>query len=188
MENAGITFPAGGAVAGIFLPPLGPTTKSGNPIRWKTQNDIAQWTERRGGQSGLPELLSKLIKASGCSSVHFPSDEAVQHPGWDGHSIAIEKTLYVPKGTAGWEIGTQRDNILGKANDDYLKRTDDPEHLVRNVSTFIFVTPRPWSKKEQWADAKRNDTYGRTSAPTTVATLSIGSKHTLRWVTGSPAT
>lgn len=157
LENAGITFPAGGAVAGIFLPPLGPTTKSGNPIRWTTQNDIAQWAERRGGQSGLPELLSKLIKASGCSSVHFPSDEAVQHPGWDGLSIAIEKTLYVPKGTAGWEIGTQRDKILGKANDDYLKRTDDPEHLVRNVSTFIFVTPRPWSKKEQWADAKRNE-------------------------------
>lgn len=155
LENAGITFPAGGAVAGVLLPVLGATTKSGSPIRWTTQLDISHWAERRDGQSGLPVLLSKLIRASGCSSVHFPSDEAVQHPGWDGESNANEQTQYVPLGVSGWEIGTQRDKIAGKANEDYVKRTDDPGHLIQSKSTFVFVTPRPWANKEKWAAEKR---------------------------------
>lgn len=155
LESAGISFPPGGAVVGPVPPALGPISKAGTPIRWIDITDLSQWAERRDGQGGLPSLLSKLVRASGCVSVHFPSDEAVQHPGWDGTTNAGNATEYVPEGACGWEIGTQREKIEAKANDDYEKRTENPEHLAREKSTFIFVTPRPWPKKEKWASEKR---------------------------------
>jgi len=156
LENAGISFPPGGAVVGPPLPALGQISKSGVPIRWVDLTDLAQWAERRDGQGSLPTLLAKLVRATGCVSVHFPSDEGVQHPGWDGISQAKTDTEYVPQGFCGWEIGTQREKIIRKANEDYDKRTDDPEHLILAESTFIFVTPRPWSKKEKWIKEKRD--------------------------------
>ena len=108
-ESAGVSFPPGGAVVGPVPPALGPISKAGTPIRWIDITDLSQWAERRDGQGGLPSLLSKLVRASGCVSVHFPSDEAVQHPGWDGTTNAGNATEYVPEGACGWEIGTQRE-------------------------------------------------------------------------------
>jgi hypothetical protein len=161
LERVGISFPAGGAVMGPPVPALAPVNKSGTPIRWVTATDISQWAERRDGQGSLPILLAKLARAAGVMSLHFPSDEGVQFSGWDGTVRAAAETEYVPAGTSGWEIGTQRDDIAGKANDDYNKRTKAPGELKPAESTFIFVTPRHWPKKEQWAKDKRAEAIWR---------------------------
>jgi len=155
LENAGISFPPGGAVVGPLLPSLGPIGKSGSPIRWVDLTDLSQWAERRDGQGALPTLLSKLVRATGRISVHFPSDEAIQFSGWDGITVAEIGDEYVPNGSCGWEIGTQREKIDSKANSDYEKRTTDSEHLIKSDSTFIFVTPRPWPNKEKWVGEKK---------------------------------
>ena len=155
LERAGLSFPAGGAVIGPPVPALAPASKSGAPIRLVTATDIGQWAERRDGQGSLPILLAKLARAAGVMSLHFPSDEGVQFAGWDGIAVATTETEYVPVGTSGWEIGTQRDDIWGKADDDYIKRTKTPGEVKPVESTFIFVTPRHWPKKEQWAKEKR---------------------------------
>src|SRR3954464_4286508 len=147
-ERAGISFPAGGAVMGPPLPLLADVTKSGAPIRYVNGTDLAQWAERRDGQASMPTLLSKLIRASGRARLHFPSDEAVQLSGWDGSTDAAAESEYVPAGSSGWEIGTQREGIAGKATEDYDKRTKDPLGLSPAESIFIFVTPRPWPKKD----------------------------------------
>jgi transcriptional regulator with XRE-family HTH domain len=154
-ERAGISFPAGGAVMGPPLPLLAEVTKSGAPIRYVNSTDLAQWAERRDGQASMPTLLSKLIRASGRATLHFPSDEAVQLSGWDGTTDAAAESEYVPAGSSGWEIGTQREGIAGKATEDYDKRTKDPLGLSPAESTFIFVTPRPWPKKDEWVRQKR---------------------------------
>ena len=154
-ERAGISFPPGGAVRGPALPVLADLTKSGAPIRYVNGTDLAQWAERRDGQASMPTLISKLVRASGDTSLHFPSDEAVQFAGWDGTTQAAVASEYVPAGMTGWEIGTQREGIAGKANDDYAKRAADPLGLEQSESTFVFVTPRPWPKKDEWADQKR---------------------------------
>jgi uncharacterized membrane-anchored protein YhcB (DUF1043 family) len=117
--------------------------------------DLAQWAERRHGQASMPTLIAKLVRASGSASLHFPSDEAVQFAGWDGTTQASIASEYVPAGSTGWEIGTQREKIADKANEDYAKRTADPLGLERSASTFVFVTPRPWPKKDEWALQKR---------------------------------
>jgi transcriptional regulator with XRE-family HTH domain len=161
LEKAGIRFPPGGAVAGPPSPWLGPTTKSGAPISWVNATDLSQWAERRDGQGSLPALLSKLVRAGGGAVPHFPADEGVQFGGWDGTTRADVGNDYVPAGVAGWEIGTQRQGIVGKANEDYEKRTKDAGALNPADSTFIFVTPRHWPEKDEWAAQKRSEAVWR---------------------------
>ncbi|MBB4395075.1 helix-turn-helix transcriptional regulator [Bradyrhizobium sp. ERR14] len=154
-ERAGISFPTGGAVRGPALPKLADLTKSGAPIRYVNGTDLAQWAERRHGQASMPTLIAKLVRASGGASLHFPSDEGVQFAGWDGTTQAATASEYVPAGSAGWEIGTQREGIAGKADGDYAKRSKDALGLPQSDTTFVFVTPRPWPKKDEWAQQKR---------------------------------
>lgn len=154
-ESAGISFPKGGAVRGPALPKLADLTKTGAPIRYVNGTDLAQWAERRDGQASMPTLIAKLVRASGGASLHFPSDEAVQFAGWDGTTQATTPSEHIPVGSSGWEIGTQREGITGKADGDYIKRSKDPLGLQQSETTFIFVTPRPWSKKDEWAQQKR---------------------------------
>ncbi|AUW47192.1 hypothetical protein CUJ84_pRLN3000054 (plasmid) [Rhizobium leguminosarum] len=94
-------------------------------------------------------------------SLRFPSDEGVQYSGWDGITEANEDTEFVPAGNAGWEIGSQRDRIAAKANDDFKKRAKDPLGLVPNHTTFVFVTPRHWPEKAAWLKAKRAENIWR---------------------------
>src|SRR5712691_3651439 len=130
LEKAGITFLAGGAVHGPqshFVkenrPKLG-----GMPIRWITATDLNQWADRRDSQGKMPEVLTRLIRAAtGMAAILcFPSDESVQLSGWDGVCEITHGTEHIPSGSSGWEIGTQRNGITGKANDDYEKRTAKP--------------------------------------------------------------
>jgi hypothetical protein len=118
--------------------------------------DLAAWANRMDGAVSLPTLLAHLIRATHGPAVElrFPSDEGVRHPGWDGHTIADQAGIYVPRGEAGWEIGSQRSNIAQKATEDYRKRTQEPTPLDPAKATYIFVTPRHWPKKDEWAKAR----------------------------------
>jgi hypothetical protein len=44
-----------------------------------------------------------------------------------------------------------------KANGDYRKRTADPGDLDPSDTTFMFVTPRRWSGKEEWVSRKKEE-------------------------------
>jgi transcriptional regulator with XRE-family HTH domain len=156
LENAGIHFLPNGAVNGPPVPPIVGETRPGAPIRWVDAEDLAKWADRTDGAVSLPTLISHLIRATLGSSIRlrFPSDEGVRHPGWDGHTVADHGNAYVPQGEAGWEIGSQRSNIAQKASEDYIKRTSAPSHIDPALATFIFVTPRHWPKKDEWAKAR----------------------------------
>jgi hypothetical protein len=128
----------------------------GVPIRWVNATDLSQWAERRDGQGGMPELMTRLIRAATgmAARIRFPSDESIQLPGWDGTCDIETGTEHIPSGSSGWEIGTQRTGILGKANDDYTKRTSDSLGIACDSATFIFVTPRRWTQKGDWTAAR----------------------------------
>jgi len=159
LENAGVRFLPQGAVIGPALPQLANPDGPGAPIRWVTATDLADWAQRLSGNASLPTLLAKLIRAGhgATAELRFPSDEGIQHEGWDGVTNAEQATLYVPQGPAGWEIGTQRNAIAKKASDDYAKRTANPGILDPATSTFIFITSRHWPKKDEWAKARRDE-------------------------------
>jgi hypothetical protein len=107
----------------------------------------------------MPELITRLIRAAtgSAAKIEFRSDESVQFAGWDGTCDVEIGTEHVPSGCSGWEIGTQRTKIAEKADSDYEKRSDDPLGLDMRASTFVFVTPRRWGQKRQWAAAKRGE-------------------------------
>ena len=83
--------------------------------------------------------------------------EGVRHGGWDGRTFVEAGSTYVPQGEAGWEIGSQRSNINQKATEDYKKRTENPDPIDATNATYVFVTPRQWPKKDEWAKARRED-------------------------------
>lgn len=157
LEGAGVRFLPGGAVIGPQIPPLADSNKSGVPIRWVNATDLAEWAQRRDGQATMPTLIAKLIRAAHGPSVdiRFPSDEAIQYAGWDGLTRSEQASRYVPDGVTGWEIGTQRQAIADKASADFEKRSRTSGELQPPASTFIFVTPRQWPKKEEWAQERR---------------------------------
>lgn len=156
LENAGISFLPGGAVIGPPPSVVRAARVGGAPIRWVNATDLSQWAERRDGQGTMPELLTRLIRAATgmAARIQFPSDESIQLPGWDGTCNIENGTEHIPSGSSGWEIGTQRTGIAGKASDDYAKRTSDPLGIDREEATFVFVTPRHWPGKGDWRAAR----------------------------------
>lgn len=155
LENAGIRFLHTGAVLGPSIPSIGATERPGAPVRWVDAEDLSNWANRTDGALSLPTLIAHLIHATHGPAVklRFPADEGVRYSGWDGHTSTEIDSTFVPRGDAGWEIGSQRSKIKQKATDDYRKRTDEPTPLTPASDAYVFVTPRHWPEKSKWAKA-----------------------------------
>jgi transcriptional regulator with XRE-family HTH domain len=162
LEAGGICLLPGGAVIGPKRTLGGATvSKSGGPIKLITATDLSQWSDRMDAKALFPELMRRLILVStgNCADrIDFPADESVQIEGWDG--ICKQRTItnlqWLPQGTSGWELSTQRTGTLGKANGDYNKRTSDPRDLTPSETTFVFATLKRWRRGSTWTSTKRN--------------------------------
>lgn len=122
-----------------------------------TSNDIKVWTaiDKRRAEEILPLLVKKLILASSKpKEINFPSGDAVTTGGWDGILEVEEGNEFIPAGKSGWELSTNS-VVKSKADADYQKRTQSPESLVPRESTFVFVTSRPWTRRDTWVMAKK---------------------------------
>ncbi len=123
-----------------------------------TSNDFVHWTNtaKREAESGLPNLVRNLIKASvNPVELSVPSGNDISLPGLDG-LVKVEQSSnrFVPMGISIWEIGTNV-NPKSKADDDYAKRAEqDILGLRKEEITFVFVTSRKWSAKQKWAAVK----------------------------------
>ncbi|GAJ30743.1 helix-turn-helix domain-containing protein [Acidomonas methanolica] len=156
LERQGIRFTEGGAVTGSTTRRPTSFVGAGHVLRWITAEDLSQWAVRRDGPAALPELISRLLVVScGPMAIRFPSDESIQHAGWDGICVATIATQFVPEGQSVWELGAQRQKIAHKAEEDYAKRSVKPLGVVPAETCYIFVTPHRWPKKDEWAAAKR---------------------------------
>lgn len=54
---------------------------------------------------------------------------------------------YIPADQSVWEFGTSQDYV-GKANEDYRARTDNPGAVAPSQTAFVFVTPRRWRRPD----------------------------------------
>ena len=117
--------------------------------------DIIQWAGRLVSRSELPVLIRRLIRAdnSTVSKLLMRGYEGVGISGPDGEVFAASASPFVPQGESIWEMGVSQDPAT-KANSDYKKRTDAGAVELKNEKTFVFVTPRSWPGKSDWADAK----------------------------------
>ncbi len=182
LEGAGIRFLSTGAVIGPVVPIVTSSTRAGAPIRWVSAEDLSDWANRTDGAVSLPTLLAHLIRATHGPAVQlrFPADEGVRYPGWDGRTSTDVGSAYVPEGEAGWEIGVQRNNIAQKANDDYRKRTAKPEPIDPSNATYVFVTPRHWPQKDEWASARLDEGSWR-------KVLAYDADDLVHWIEQTPA-
>lgn len=157
LEGAGIRFLATGAVIGPAVPRIAPVGRPGAPVRWVSAQDLSNWADRTDGAFSLPTLIAYLISATHGpgAKLRFPSDEGVRHAGWDGTTSTETGSAYVPHGDAGWELGSQREKIVQKADADYQKRTDKPAPLQPGNATYVFITLRHWPGKDDWAKARQ---------------------------------
>jgi addiction module HigA family antidote len=100
----------------------------------------------------LPVAVRKLIHSTGreLRQVDFPGYDNAQRRGWDGWTVADAATPWIPDGSSGWEFGTD-ERPDRKAAHDYAARLKAVPAAERAQTTFIFLTPRNWSGKTQWA-------------------------------------
>jgi transcriptional regulator with XRE-family HTH domain len=156
LEGQGLQFLAGGVVEKAMLP-APPSLRAGTLMRWINATNLSQSGERRDGQAGMPELLSRLIYAAlgPAAAVRFLSDESVQYPGWDGISTVTTGMGLIPSGESVWEIGGQRTAIRAKADKDFAKRSANPLGRDPRLTTFVFVTPQRFAGKDAWLGEKK---------------------------------
>ena len=157
LENEGLQFVAAGVVSKAMMPSTPTAPRAGALVRWVNATHLSQWGESRNGQSGMPELLSRLVYATvgPTAQIRFPADESVQYPGWDGVCIVANGVGYVPAGPSVWEIGAQRSGVRSKANCDFEKRSKNPLGHNCSDATFVFVTPQRFVGKDDWAAEKK---------------------------------
>ena len=128
-------------------------------MKWITAAHIANWanTQQRHCQQTLPELVGRLIlahTANDVSEFDFPNGDSIATGGWDGRLKTPVTFPYFPNGASGWEIGTEK-TAETKANGDYTKRVTDPLGMVPADTTFVFVTPRSFTKRNAWITTKK---------------------------------
>lgn len=121
-----------------------------------TRNHLEKWANTIFSKSTLPHLVPRLIRATTPPStkVDMPWDSATYIGGWDGIVSCKEERAYVPLGISSWELGTAA-NCKEKADSDYEKRKNNPLGVDPQNATFVFVTPRLWTKKKEWIAAKK---------------------------------
>jgi hypothetical protein len=112
---------------------------------------IIDWADSREAQDQLPALVRRLIHATAeVESIFFPSGESVSRPGVDGMLDAKGAAPWVPGGKSVWEMGCDQ-SPGAKATRDYEGRRDEADA----GTSFVFVTPRRWRGKQEWATSKQ---------------------------------
>jgi len=130
-------------------------------MRWVDTTDLKNWAFRRDCQEDLPLVVRRLIRATtleGLSKILFPAGDSVQYGGWDGTLRVTIGTEYIPEGESVWEFGTSQD-IKKKAENDYKKRRENTLGIEPSTSTYVFVTPRIWSNKDEWSKEKQKESF-----------------------------
>ena len=125
-------------------------------MSWTRAIHFKNWADMQNARHTLPLLVRRLIRAivPRESQVLVPAMEQVQRPGLDGIVETNASSQFVPEGKSSWEMGVSSD-IKGKADDDFQKRTEGTTVDIQRETTFVFVTPREWRNKDDWAKGKR---------------------------------
>jgi hypothetical protein len=117
---------------------------------------IRRWADRLDARSTLPKVLRRLVRATvkKIAELDFPALESVQRSGFDGVVDCEEGNAWVPDGRSVWELGVNK-GVKSKADEDFEKRTKETPKAEQESTTYVFVTPRHWEKKKEWASEQR---------------------------------
>lgn len=121
-------------------------------------SQLHYWAKTQRSKDLFPELIRRLLSTTpGVSELSMRASDGVNSPGWDGRANSDGRGSYLPTGVLALELGTGS-NPKKKAQDEYDKRTRNPNDVVPAEASFIFVTPRRWSGSEAWVSERSKDT------------------------------
>ena len=118
-----------------------------------------QWADTAPSKAGMAELVTQLVMntlPNDGSRYDIPIGSSIFCRGWDGYVDSISPHHFIPEGKSGWEFGAVSD-FTGKANSDYGNRTEGIPDDEKKLTTFVFVTPYYWGKKDEWVTAKKKE-------------------------------
>jgi hypothetical protein len=120
--------------------------------------DLDTWADHRAAQADLPRLVRRLIQSATQRVVRLSmaAGDGIQQGGWDGLVESTGAHAFVPDGVSAWELSVNA-QIKQKADADYTKRTANPRNISPANTTFVFVTPRRWSGKDDWAAKRKRE-------------------------------
>jgi plasmid maintenance system antidote protein VapI len=120
--------------------------------------DIDSWTniKRVSSRAALPLLIRRLAFATtpDLTELDFHGEEEVERHGWDGETTSAAGSVKVPIGKSCWELSNSA-KLTAKPNDDIQARETKLLPSERQEITFIYVTPRRWPAKQNWAKTQR---------------------------------
>ncbi len=120
---------------------------------WVNGDDLNEWANRRDTQAQLLKLVRKLILAiSDVEHIDMPADSGISKSGFDGIVESQTGNAFVPIGKSVWETGCGQ-KPKDKANEDYDKRKKNAD----KEESFVFITPRRWQGKRNWAAEKNKE-------------------------------
>lgn len=135
-----------------------------------TADQIHEWAEKAGADAVLPELLRRLVYASGAivHSIHVPVGKNTNVGGYDMRLVVDGARSHVPDGESVWEMGVGED-VLRKFDDDYNKRSGDSLGVNCAQTAYVAVTARKfpisrqspnqnrafYSAPQDWSNSKR---------------------------------
>lgn len=150
-----------------------------NPLLAATQ--LVDWADERRAQDMLPFLVGRLVLASvNPIQIDFAFGDSINRPSYDGFLQTMDGAPLVPAGQSVWEIVTNQ-NPVSKTNNDYATRRANPGEVVPGETTFVFVTPRRWQGKAEWAAESGTRASGSMSEPLTQSIWSSGSTGATPW-------
>ena len=127
-------------------------------MAWTRAIYLTQWADTELAARYLPLLVRKLVRAT-CSTLEvltIPANEQTVRPGFDGVVECKSGNQFVPTGRSVWEMGVDKTPST-KAESDIQKRSEQLGAMERAKTVFVFVTPRVWQKKDEWAREKKNE-------------------------------
>ena len=86
----------------------------------------------------------------------MPCGSSIGLPGWDGLLTVPCGNAWIPSGEIALEMSCEQ-RPGPKATKDYEKRTNDPLGADIPNTTFVFVTPRRWQGKRDWANDRKRE-------------------------------
>lgn len=123
-----------------------------------TASHIVDWVNQNAkeAQTQLPRLIRRLcFDPATTRQLAFPAGDSTYMPGWDGVLEKTQGDTWTPAGISYWEMGCDRETA-SKANGDYQKRLSAINAEARASATFVFITPRRWTKKAEWIRDQSN--------------------------------
>ncbi len=123
-------------------------------------SEFGNWVDKPDASHQFPELIRRLSLATvpQLHSIAMPSGSSVWRGGWDGVLDVAEGNQWVPNGRSVWELSCNS-KPQRKADCDYRKRKKETHTFDPAQTTFVFVTPRRWSGKLDWAEDRRRERH-----------------------------